>query len=251
MKTKESIEKKWGYKLDVIKRKLEFKYSILLQRRKETIQKWWEHEIEKNERKKNIAIRKKEEEYKRKMLNEIRELEWRPKREYKTAWPKIKPLKFALELMQETVRLRDTDENGNGRCISCDKLCSWWELAWGHRYSRRFQHICLEKQNVNAQCHSCNWATWPRWDTVAKERVNHHYDENIDKKFWEWSAERLKRKLMRTFKGTSRKYDFNEKIPELIKQNEELWASKSEEFRANYKPKKKRKEIWTEYAKRH
>ena len=75
MKTKESIEKKWAYKLDVIKKKMEFKYNILLQRKKATIQKGWEHEIEKNERKKRAAIKKKEEEYKRKMLNEIRELE--------------------------------------------------------------------------------------------------------------------------------------------------------------------------------
>ena len=251
MKTKESIEKKWAAKIEVIKKKMEFKYNILLQRRKATIQKGWEYEIEKNERKKKAAIKKKEEEYKRKMLNEIRELEWRPKREYKTEWPKIKPLKFSLELMQETVRLRDTDENGRGRCISCDKMCEWEWLAWGHRYSRRFQHICLEKENVNAQCHSCNWATWPRGDTVAKERVNNRYDENIDKKFWEWSAEKLKKKLMKTFKGTTRKYDFAKVVPELIKQNEELWASKSEVFRANHKPKRNWRHLWTEYDKRH
>lgn len=56
---------------------------------------------------------------------------------------------------------------------------------------------------------------------------------------------------MKTFKGTTRKYDFAKIVPELIKQNEELWASKSEEFRANHKPKRNWRHLWTEYDKRH
>ena len=43
--------------------------------------------------------------------------------------------------------------------------------------------MCLEKANINAQCHTCNWTTGPRGDTVAKERVNQKYDENIEKKY--------------------------------------------------------------------
>lgn len=83
-RTRESIELKWERKLVEIKKKLEFRYNILLQNRKRVYEKNFGYEVEKNERKKQAAIRKKEAEYKRKMLNEIREIENKPKRVYKT-----------------------------------------------------------------------------------------------------------------------------------------------------------------------
>ena len=226
--------------------KMDLKYLILMGNRKKKIQIGWQHEIEKYERKKQAEVKKKEEQYRRKMLNEIRELEWKPKREYVTDWPKIKPLQFAMELAQENARLRDTDADGNGRCISCNRMCSWENLSWGHRYSRRFQHICLEIENINAQCRSCNWATWPRGDTIAKEKVNAEYDRNIDKKWGEWTADKLKQKLRKTFKGKTEKYDLSVKMPILISENEVLWAEKN-----FYKPKRKWRKIWEEYDKRH
>ena len=180
------------------------------------------------------------------MLNEIREVEWKPKREYKTEWPKIKPLQFAMELAQENARLRDTDADGNGYCISCNKWCSWENLSWWHRYSRRFQHICLEIENINAQCRSCNWATWPRGDTVAKERVNDEYDKNIDKKWWEWTAAKLKKKLSDTLEWKWHKYDLSITMPILIRENEALWREKN-----FYKPKKNWRKLWEAYDKRH
>ena len=84
MKTKESIRKKWELKVEQMKKKTDFKYEILLQNRKKVYEIGWEHEIEKVERKKAAYIRKKEEEYRRKMLNEIREMEHRPKKVYKS-----------------------------------------------------------------------------------------------------------------------------------------------------------------------
>jgi hypothetical protein len=40
-------------------------------------------------------------------------------------------------------------------------------------------------------------------------------------------------------------------MPRLIKENEKLWKSKSKEFLANHKPKRKWREIWEDYDKRH
>ena len=217
-----------------------------MEKKKERIKIGWQHELEKYERKKNAELKKKEEQYRRKMLNEIREIEWKPKREYKTEWPKIKPLQFAMELAQENARLRDTDADGNGYCISCNKWCSWENLSGGHRYSRRFQHICLEVENINAQCRSCNWATWPRGDTVAKERVNDEYDKNIDKKWGGWTAAKLKKKLRATLKWKWHKYDLSIKMPILIRENEALWREKN-----FYKPKKNWRKLWEAYDKRH
>lgn len=248
MRTRASVEVKWRYKIEEMIKKTELKYTILLQNRKKVIEQWWEHEIEKYERKKNSEIKKKEEAYTRKMMNEIREIEWKPKRVYKTDWPKIKPLQFALDIAQENAKLRDTDADGNWECISHanNHIFSWGELAWGHRYSRRFQHICLELENINAQCHGCNWATGPKGNTVEKEKVNHQYDENLDKKYGEWTADKLKKKLTDSLRGKWKKYDLNKKIPELIEENERLWATKN-----FYAPKKKWRKIWEEYAKRH
>lgn len=226
MKSKYTITQKWDRKLEEMRKKAEFKFDILLQNKKRKIEKNWEYEIEKNERKKLSYIRKKEEEYKRKMLNEIREFEWKPKREYKTAGPKLKPLEFAMQIAQENAKLRDTNEEGKWRCISCNKLCEWWELAWGHRFSRRFTNVCLEPCNINAQCHTCNFITGPMWDIVKKEAVNKEYDKNIDLKFWEWTAKSLSDEVQDFFKGKSKKYDLEMIIPSLIEQNKQLWAWK-------------------------
>lgn len=190
-------------------------------------------------------MKKKEEAYIRKMNNEVRELEWKPKREYKADWPKIKPLELALKIAQENARLRDTDADGNGYCISCDKRCSWGELAWGHRYPRGLKRVSLEIENINAQCHSCNNATWPLGNVELKEKTNHHYDENLDKKFWPWTADKLKKKVHDYFQWKREHYDLKMMIPELIDENEKLWATKN-----FYAPAKKWRNIWTKLKNR-
>lgn len=251
MKTKAGIEAKWGKKIEEMKIKADFKYKILLQNRRKHYDKNWEYEIEKNERKKRAYINKKETEYKRKMLNEIREMQNKPKRVYKSEWPKIKPIQFAMQIAQENSKLRDTDEDGRGRCISCNQLCEWEWLAWWHRYSRRFHNICLEPENINAQCHNCNLITWPLGNPALKLKTNDKYSENMDKKWWEWTSERL-RLLTRDFAQWKwKQYNLKKKIPQLIRENERLWKTKSAEFLANHKPARKWREIWEDYDKRH
>lgn len=250
-KTKESVKKKWEKKSEQMRIQAHYRYEILKQNRKKDWDKRWEYELLKLDKKRDAYIRKMEEKYHRNMMNEIREMENKPPRVYKWAWPKIKPIQFAMQLAQENARLRDTDENGRGRCISCDILCEYEWLAWWHRYSRRFNNICLEKENINAQCHTCNFTTWPRWNPALKLKVNERYSENMDKKWGEWTSERL-RLLTRDFAMWKGKhYDLKKKIPQLIKENEKLWKSKSNEFLANHKPARKWREIWEDYDKRH
>ena len=246
MRTKASIEAKWKRKLEELKIKTDFRYSVLLKNKRVKLERWLDIEKEKLDRKKSAYMKKKELEYKRKCANEIRELDWRPKREYKTEWPKIKPLQFAMEIAQENARLRDSDADGNGRCISCDRFCSWQNHAWWHRYSRSFQTCCLEEENINLQYHTCNRTTWPRWNSVEKERVNNHYDENIEKKFWPWTVSKLKKKVSDYFQGKAKKYDLKKKVPQLIELNEKLWKWKN-----FYSPKRNWRHIWEEYDKRH
>ena len=245
MKDKYSITKKWEFKISEMKKKTDLKYTILLSKKKQRVEANWEWEVQKLERKKNSEIKKKEEQYIRKMNNEIREFEWKPKREYKSDAPKIKPLQFAMSIAQENAKLRDTDANGKWGCISCNKMCEWGELAWGHRYSRRFITMCLEPENINAQCHTCNFTTWPRGDVVENERTYAKYDENINKKYWPWTSDNLSKMVQDYFHGTAEKYDLEMVIPQLIEENEKLWATKS-----FYAPAKKWHNIWTKYRNR-
>lgn len=179
------------------------------------------------------------------MLNEIREWEWKPKREYKLDAPKLKPIEFAMSIAQENARLRDTDADWNGVCISCTFHWWWSDFAGWHRYSRRFKWICLEKENINAQCHTCNYTTWPRGDTVAKEKVNAEYDRKLDIKYGEWTAEGLKKKLNDYMHWGKMNYDLDMIIPQLIEENEELWKTKN-----FYAPAKKWRAKWIRWKNR-
>lgn len=105
--------------------------------------------------------------------------------------------------------------------------------------------MCLEPENINAQCHKCNYTTWPKWDPVAKEMVNNEYDRNIEKKFWEWTTDRLKKKVTEYFQGTAEKYDLDYEIPRLIEENKRLWGTKN-----FYKPKRNRHSTRTKYKNR-
>ena len=245
MKTKYDIQKKWEKKLEEMRKKADFKYAILAKNKEKAASKYLEHELEKNEKKRLSYIRKKEDEYKRKMLNEIRELEWKPKREYKTEI-KIKPLQFAMELAQEVARLRDSDADGNGYCISCDGHCSWANHSGGHRYPRTIKATCIDMKNINLQCNNCNWATGPRWNSEIKEKTNAHYDENLDKKFWRWTADKLKKTVVLYFQGKlDYEIDLAIEVPRLIEEDEKLWATKN-----FYAPRKKWRQIWTKYKNR-
>ena len=75
MKDKYSITKKWEFKISEMKKKTDLKYTILLSKKKQRVEANWEWEVQKMERKKNSEIKKKEEQYIRKMNNEIREFE--------------------------------------------------------------------------------------------------------------------------------------------------------------------------------
>ena len=74
-KTRESIERKWRRMVEVMKAKADFKYTVLIENKKKKLEKSYEYEWERNEKRKAAYLRKKTEEYNRKMMNEIRELE--------------------------------------------------------------------------------------------------------------------------------------------------------------------------------
>ena len=242
LQKKETIKRKWEKKY----KEIEWGEDIRLADKKKKLRSLKEQEYERailrEEKRHDAYLKRKKLEYERKCKNEIRKLEWKEVKIYKKK-KKFNLIEFCMELQQENSKLRDTDVDWNGFCISCDKLCTWSELAGWHRHSRSIRNICLLPQNINAQCHTCNRTTWPRWNTIAKEKTNREYDINLDIKYWKWTAEQLRQLKEAYFQnpnGTN--WDLDNKYVEwLIKENEERWSSKS-----FYKPKKNWRKAWEE-----
>lgn len=66
-------------------------------------------------------------------------------------------LKYKLDrIFSEFVRLRDADENGYCRCISCGKIKPWKEMDCGHYINRKHMSTRYNEMNCNAQCRHCN-----------------------------------------------------------------------------------------------
>ena len=241
-KTKDTIIKKY----ELLVQDLEYKVRCKIQNQRRILLNKSaievDRKIEKYVRKQNAYLNRKKTEYDRKCKNEIRKLEGKEERVYKKKEKKVNIRQFVMELMQENAKLRDTDRSWNGFCVSCDLFKERWQLAWGHRYSRRVKNICTLPENINAQCHTCNFTTWPRWDFVSKEKVNRKYDENLDKRWWEWTSTRLRELNDAYFKNvngtTYGLITSDELIEDAIKENELRWKEK--DF---YRPKKKWREI--------
>ena len=254
MKTKESIIKKREKKKSDLKNSERIKYERKKSELKANCDLEYRKKLNKILRKTDSYLNRKYLEYDRKCKNEIRKLEWKSEKVYKKK-KKLNLVEFAMQIMQENAKLRDTDISWNWICISCCKLKTRKELAWWHRWSRRIKNICLCTLNINAQCHWCNFTTWPRWDKIAADRVNAMYDENLDIKYWKWTNTQLRLTKESYFKndydgnwvlGTKNikptDKDIEKYIESLIEENELRWKWK--DF---YSPSKKRRKIREEY----
>lgn len=54
------------------------------------------------------------------------------------------------------VRLRDSDENGTGKCCTCGKLLYWKDAHACHFVSRRHMATRWDERNVHLGCPRCN-----------------------------------------------------------------------------------------------
>lgn len=60
------------------------------------------------------------------------------------------------EVFSRYIRLRDADEHGYIRCISCGKIHHFSEMDCGHFINRSHMATRYDEQNCNGQCRSCN-----------------------------------------------------------------------------------------------
>ena len=80
------------------------------------------------------------------------------------------------------IRLRDSDEHGNGRCITCGKSVFYKDADAGHFRSRSFISTRWHPSNVSLQCKGCNMS-------AGGEQYKHGLA--IDAKFGQGTADML------------------------------------------------------------
>jgi hypothetical protein len=56
----------------------------------------------------------------------------------------------------EYIRLRDSDENGFCRCITCGIIRFWKQMDCGHGIGRQHKATKYNEMNNHAQCKKCN-----------------------------------------------------------------------------------------------
>ena len=67
-----------------------------------------------------------------------------------------KLIKKAEKVFNEFIRLRDSDENGNFKCISCGYSRDRYSLHAGHYFSKQNSSLRFDERNVNGECENCN-----------------------------------------------------------------------------------------------
>lgn len=80
------------------------------------------------------------------------------------------------------VRLRDSDEHGFSKCITCDNVEYWKYADAGHFRPRKHTATFVHEKNLSSQCRSCN--------QIKGGREKEH-GEALDKKWGEGTAEML------------------------------------------------------------
>jgi len=83
-------------------------------------------------------------------------------------------------VFSEFIRLRDSDENGYCKCISCGRLFYYKELDCGHFVNRKHKSTRFDEKNCNAQCKSCN--SYDEGNSVgyAKGLIEKHGQDVLD-----------------------------------------------------------------------
>src|SRR5512145_2268239 len=55
------------------------------------------------------------------------------------------------------IRLRDSNESGYGKCVTCNFICWWKSADNGHFVKRQHSGARFHEKNCHLQCRECNW----------------------------------------------------------------------------------------------
>ena len=112
------------------------------------------------------------------------------------------------------IRLRDSDEHGTARCISCGKFMSWGTYDAGHYFPKTGENynLIFDERNVNAQCVKCNH---------YMHGNIHGYAEGIVKKLGQNILEELRFKKSSKFQSKWMSFEYEEQIKHYKAENKE------------------------------
>lgn len=112
--------------------------------------------------------------------------------------PKKKRLKTIPVLRKQAdknfslyIRLRDSDKEGYGNCITCGVKKHYKDAHAGHFMSRRFPGTRWDELNVNLQCAGCN---------LFGSGEQYKYGIALEDKYGKGTAEKLQKKSQEYFK---------------------------------------------------
>lgn len=76
------------------------------------------------------------------------------------------------------IRLRDSDENGYCKCVTCENIKFWRSMDCGHWIKRRHQGARYHEKNGHGQCKRCNWDLQGN-DSVYEKVIIERYGQQI------------------------------------------------------------------------
>lgn len=123
--------------------------------------------------------------------------------------PKRKPMKRtafkakakAWTQFSRFIRLRDSDEYGRAKCITCPAVKHWSEMDAGHYITRAKESTLFDERNVSCQCKGCNRFQGGKF---------FEHEQAIERKFGKGTVETLKIKAGQRCKRTISDYQFME-----------------------------------------
>jgi hypothetical protein len=108
------------------------------------------------------------------------------------------------------IRLRDSDDNGICRCITCGTPHFWKEMDCGHFVKRQHQGTRFNEKNCASQCKKCNWLLQGN-DAV--------YEKKIIELYGQQTLDLLKSSERATFKRSKMELDLLAKEYKLKAEN--------------------------------
>ena len=112
-----------------------------------------------------------------------------------------KAKKKAWTQFSRFIRLRDSDEYGRAKCITCPAVKHWSEMDAGHFITRAKESTLFDERNVSCQCKGCNRFQGGKF---------FEHEQAIERKFGKGTVETLKIKAGQRCKRTISDYQFIE-----------------------------------------
>ena len=126
----------------------------------------------------------------------------------------IQQLKKKLDIVfSQYIRLRNSNEDGFCKCLTCGKIAYWKDIQCGHYLSRRHLTTRWEEKNTAVQCVKCNIFTEGNKNVFALKLIE-KYGKDILK---ELEIKKNNKSKMTKFEYEVLIADYKQKVKELKK----------------------------------